>query len=570
LAAPFPSLVRAAAGSDDVRALLSARQREIMDLVARGLTNKEIAQQLGLTDGTVKQHLAAIFPKLGVRNRTWAVAMWHQASPETAPSDAAGPRAIGGAAPGLPGYGQAELASSGHGTGSGSGDRHGLREAGAGQPLADSAVVALPSRLVASVAVALPASDGDAHGDRSGASLQVAGTIIAACRAWAAVFEGDLRVDGARCVMVTFGYPRAHLDDVDRAVAFAETVRSDLRTRRGIAVRIGIDAGQDALCLCGDAILMSQTAWNSLMLVVQAEDDSVVLTPRTQRLLPSAPDGAGAVPPGASTWADLFARAPFVREAEAALAHSRISWFAVEAWPLPSAKHLLDAWQTSPVGTKTQQVVLRMPSAIDGDVEQVLLEQLRAQLPALGRAKQRAADLGWWLHALAQEGPLSVLVYGWHETTTFAALLSAAALDELANCPVVFLLGPQAIPGAPRLMVRSLDSRGRKPLVGKVHETALHDQAGDTSSYCPDIVALCDQIDTPGQKVLGLVLQYRRCTPQFLSHQLELSGAALDQRLDRLVGLGLVAQWPDGSIRLRDLRTETALRHQLSDMPKVI
>ena len=82
MAKPVSLQARTTESGNDVRALLSARQREIMDLVARGLTNKEIAQQLGLTDGTVKQHLAAIFPKLGVRNRTWAVSMWHQAAGE--------------------------------------------------------------------------------------------------------------------------------------------------------------------------------------------------------------------------------------------------------------------------------------------------------------------------------------------------------------------------------------------------------------------------------------------------------------------------------------------------------
>jgi DNA-binding NarL/FixJ family response regulator len=52
---------------------LTARQAEVLALLARGLPNKSIARELGLTEATVKVHLLAIFRVLGVRNRTEAV-----------------------------------------------------------------------------------------------------------------------------------------------------------------------------------------------------------------------------------------------------------------------------------------------------------------------------------------------------------------------------------------------------------------------------------------------------------------------------------------------------------------
>jgi len=52
---------------------LSHRQREIMDMVAEGLANKEIAHRLGIAEGTVKAHIHAVFRALGVSNRTQAV-----------------------------------------------------------------------------------------------------------------------------------------------------------------------------------------------------------------------------------------------------------------------------------------------------------------------------------------------------------------------------------------------------------------------------------------------------------------------------------------------------------------
>ena len=54
---------------------LSFRQRQIVQLVQQAKANKEIAFELSLTEGTVKEYLYHIFRKLGVRNRT-DLALW--------------------------------------------------------------------------------------------------------------------------------------------------------------------------------------------------------------------------------------------------------------------------------------------------------------------------------------------------------------------------------------------------------------------------------------------------------------------------------------------------------------
>ena len=48
---------------------LSPRQRDVCELIVRGLTNKEIARTLNLAEGTVKIHVAALLLKLGVHRR---------------------------------------------------------------------------------------------------------------------------------------------------------------------------------------------------------------------------------------------------------------------------------------------------------------------------------------------------------------------------------------------------------------------------------------------------------------------------------------------------------------------
>ena len=53
--------------------LLSPREKEILQLLAKGLLYKEIAEQLNITTGTVRIHIHKIYEKLHVQNRTEAI-----------------------------------------------------------------------------------------------------------------------------------------------------------------------------------------------------------------------------------------------------------------------------------------------------------------------------------------------------------------------------------------------------------------------------------------------------------------------------------------------------------------
>jgi DNA-binding NarL/FixJ family response regulator len=54
---------------------LSRREREVLRLIADGQSNKQIAQSLGITERTVKFHVASVLNKLGAENRAQAVAL---------------------------------------------------------------------------------------------------------------------------------------------------------------------------------------------------------------------------------------------------------------------------------------------------------------------------------------------------------------------------------------------------------------------------------------------------------------------------------------------------------------
>jgi DNA-binding NarL/FixJ family response regulator len=80
LIARFREREEHAAPAVDPRALddLTPRELEVLGLVARGMTNGEIATQLYLSEGTVKTHIKRIFAKLALHDRTQAVILAYE------------------------------------------------------------------------------------------------------------------------------------------------------------------------------------------------------------------------------------------------------------------------------------------------------------------------------------------------------------------------------------------------------------------------------------------------------------------------------------------------------------
>jgi DNA-binding NarL/FixJ family response regulator len=69
------SVTQESSGAGRGHLLLSKREAEALSLIAEGLTNKEIARRLILTENTVKTHVTSLFNKLAVDSRAQAVAV---------------------------------------------------------------------------------------------------------------------------------------------------------------------------------------------------------------------------------------------------------------------------------------------------------------------------------------------------------------------------------------------------------------------------------------------------------------------------------------------------------------
>lgn len=68
-----PEVASAIAEDDFIPEQLSAREREVLLLAAKGLSSKEVAKRLFISERTVQTHLASIYDKLGSRNKTEAL-----------------------------------------------------------------------------------------------------------------------------------------------------------------------------------------------------------------------------------------------------------------------------------------------------------------------------------------------------------------------------------------------------------------------------------------------------------------------------------------------------------------
>lgn len=66
----LPDLAAPAPGAD-----LSARESEVLDLVAQGMSNRQIGRSLGISERTVKVHVGNVFRRIGVADRISA-ALW--------------------------------------------------------------------------------------------------------------------------------------------------------------------------------------------------------------------------------------------------------------------------------------------------------------------------------------------------------------------------------------------------------------------------------------------------------------------------------------------------------------
>lgn len=401
---------------------LSERQRQILELLAQGRSNKEIAFALGITEGTVKQHLFTLYRKLGTTSRTKAVLA---AAEHLRP-------AISAAAPAAPRVPADEAPASAQ----------------------------FVWRLVTCVMIhpqraAEPTATARVRFEQQMNALQ------ARTRLLADGLDGQMAIIPGGGLLVCFGLPHTHLDDPARALWLADHLHRWLRDNPYLQAGIGVASATEVVTDNAQTLHRGESIDMARALAARAQPLQVLVNEITCRLAGpvarySAPRTDAA--PGFSHRQLLVEEAvdvqalaartplPFMPDLLANLARQRAMWVAVEGWPPQSGLRLQDAIAVALQAHRIRTLRLRLPT----DSTPAHTERcLRIQLGLLATADADAPtdlDLLSSLRLLARQGPLALICHGLDTRAALIRLWSAAALEELRQCPLIVvtsMLGTQ-------------------------------------------------------------------------------------------------------------------------------
>lgn len=503
--------------------MLSPRQHEVLELIRLGSSNKEIADRLGLTTGTVKQHVHALFRKLGVTNRTMAAAR-------------AAALAVSGAA------------------------RQELHY----------------SRRLVTVVVIEP-RPGAARTSHEAAEINRRIDLMRE-RVGRLAFAFDARAEplAAGAIAAWFGQPLAHGDDAERAIAFVRLLAGGAATGSPLECAVGIATAPElvgegehgasayhrafrhamrlaALAQPAAPLACAQTA--GLALLAAGEDDVPGAPPGTVRIgAPAAPD-AGV----ARRWGGL----PFLAEAVRALRERRCQWLAVESWPPEAGTRLMDAIGACLAAARVPLTRLWMPVPSGGHA---VAQQLAWQLGhyGLGVDDPDYLPLADMLARRALRGPAACLVHGIDALNALARALGPRGVERLRSLPLLIVAGAMQRSGTPQTVVRLF---GQDPLstpFAEVHRLQPPPEDGALpDGIRPDVQAVLDALSAEARAAARLAAHIASTEVAALALALGVSEREALARCRELESWGLLHE-QGGQVSFRDEATAAAVRASLT------
>lgn len=509
-----------------IEAPLSGRQQEILRLIAIGKSNKEIAHQLGLTTGTVKQHVYALFRKLGVRNRTTAVAKGAEIESARAAAPA---KAAAIAASRVP---------------------EDLRYA---------------RRLV--TAVVIEPRPGASRSSRDAADTSRA---IAALRQrverLAYAFDAKPELLPAGGIAAWFGQPVAHGDDAERAVAFVRALvsgaRADLSFVAGIGTQAEVvgesDEGSIAFRTFRVASMLAGLAQPNVPLAcgLTAELSGLPLRPAEKPALPEDAREIGPTPTPTLKVAQRWGGLPFLAELIGNLQRGRSQWLGVESWPPEAGTRLIDAIGECLAARGLPLRSLWMPAT--SSVDDAVASRLIGQLGGSG------ATLGTALGELAAAGPAVLLAYGIDALPTLKKVLGESELQRLRGLPLAVVAGAMHRSGAPQTVVRLLGSNpGASPFMRVLRMQVPDERPRSSQGIRPDVQAVLDGVSTEARAIARVAVNPDSSNVAAIAQALAMAPDRVLERCRELENSGLLILH-EGRLQFRDATTADAVRASLA------
>lgn len=545
---------------------LTPRQEQILSLLTEGKSNKEIAEELGIQQGTVKQHLFVLFRRLGVVNRAKAV------------------------------IAASQLLKAQRSRG---------RESGWTKPPKHTSThkPGYVWRMIAVVAVFLP----DATSISTGVLVQRDQYLLSLRQT---VSEFTEALDGQFVSMpyggflAWFGHPYSHLDDADRAVHLAQSIQkwsddycashfeesdSELLTR---PIGIGVASHPEVVAEKTVQLTGAESFRSAAILARHARPLGRPLADEsTQRLAPLSvqwikvkatsdkPIGrqregsVSAIGDYGQSLVDTRARwggMDFVGEIYAATQSGVAQWVSVESWPPAAATALIDTIGNAAASIGFRVLRLRMPvqtrrdRIVAGFVGQI--EMVSADLMApIGKVYTLSSDgerLGSMLRDCASS-PLVVQVYGLKALDALATVLGERGVNQLVSCPILIVAANLMDVGQAQTVVRLLGPRPKSDTPSRVFSMHMTEHAALPLAIRADLQALLDGLSAASkQLIVTAATEPTKSIDDFIV-QAGLPHHQTQSCLSELTASGLIAPKSGGGFQFRDLMTAQAI-HSLT------
>lgn len=539
---------------------LTARQLEVIDLVGQGLSNKEIANELKISEGTVKQHIFAIFRLLNVSSRAkLAIASQRLgASSKTKPK-----RVVSGQESSL-GYSW---------------------------------------RLIVAVAISIPDM-----------ALVDASKVIGRKKyldqlrlaidemVYALDANSMLLPDGG--LLIWFGHPTSHIDDVDRAALLVQSIRSRIEFDQAAEFHIGLGistqaeivpaqtkvltaagAFQQALSLAKkssqltlslangltERLCASSVPWLELRPMLRSVDPAINLRRSDDVNLldqghPSSKENIYAIgnltstPAKKSQWGDLS----FLKEVFQSVANGVSQWISVESWPPSLANSLVDAIAMDATKVGFFPLKLHIPSAKRRDI---ILASLLTQVEIAATQYDLSSSkpdstldrLLSSLWKISTNAPVILQVPGIQSLQALKSALGDRGVDRLVGLRVLVVVTNLRGVEKQQTHIRILGPRPDNAVFTRIHTMAEPSLDLVPEGVLIDMQAMVDDLSPAArQMIFAAALSPDKAFNELLP-LVNLPRPVLQSALQELVAVGLILPRDDHYFDFRDALTASAI-----------
>ena len=525
---------------------LTARQLQVISLVGQGFSNKEIANELKISEGTVKQHIFAIFRLLNVSSRAKLAVV----SQRLGSTSKAKPKKIAAGSHGDLGYSW---------------------------------------RLIVAVAIAIPEIDISDAAEIIRRKNYLEQLRFAIDEMVFALDASSMPLpDGG--VLIWFGHPTSHIDDADRAALLVQSIRSRLTSGQGKSLHLGLGistqaeivpaetkqlssakAFQQALSLAKKSSQLTLSLANALTeqlccasvpwLELRPANATQASTPEKSKESIYAISNNLVTNPGIqSPWGDLS----FLKEVFQSVKNGIGQWLCVESWPPSLANSLVDAIGLEASKDGFFSLKLHIPSTKRRDV---LLSSLLTQVEIAATkfdlaSSQPDSTLDRLLSSLwkiSTKAPVVLQVSGIQSMQALKTALGDRGIDRLVGLRVLVVVTNLGDVKKPQTSIRILGPRPDNAVFSRMHIMVEPEINLVPEGVLIDMQAMVDDLSPAARQMIFAAADAPDEAFNELMPVVDLPRPVQQSALQELTNLGLIYPRDDHYFDFRDAMTASAI-----------